>query len=140
MTTPLAPPAYVYPALLLGVTDGDTVKLSVRLRRSQAAPRDLGFHVYYEDGWIVVHESMRLVGLNAAEHGTPAGDEATAFVKQWFAAAGDLTVSTVKDAQEKYGRFLARITSSNGHDLNNDLLVTGHAVVWDGKGTRPVPA
>lgn len=130
---------YKYQAVVLDVIDGDTAKFSVRLGRSRAKNRDFGMHVFIEDGWVVVHESMRFFGINAAEHGTPSGDAATAYLKTLIAPGDVVTVDTVKDQQEKYGRFLATVVK-NGLNVNQQMVDAGHAAVWDGSGPRPVPA
>lgn len=133
----------VYAAKLLSVIDGDTSKFAVRLKRSAAKPADLGFHVYYEDGWLVVHESFRFFGINCPEHGTPEGDAATAYVKNIMQPGDKVTLHTVlvagQDKQEKYGRWLATIFTPNSTTSLNDRLVQdGHAKPWDGKGGKPV--
>lgn len=129
---------YEYQAVVLAVIDGDTAKFSVRLRRSRAKNADYGMHVYVEDGWTVVHESMRFFGINAAEHGTPSGDAATAYLKTLLAPGDVVTVDTVKDEQEKYGRYLVTVVK-DGVNINQRMVDSGHAAVWDGSGPRPVP-
>lgn len=106
---------YQYAASLVRVIDGDTVVLNV----------DLGFSTHVE-------QHVRLNGINAPEHGTPEGDAATAFTKVWFTQHAGLTLATVKDKQEKYGRYLGTITSADGANLNADLVTNGHAVSYDG--------
>lgn len=130
--------AYQYQAVLLDVIDGDTAKFSVRLQKTRMKNRDFGMHVFVEDGWIVVHESMRFYGINAAEHGTPSGDAATAYLKTLIAPGDVLTVQTIKDEQEKYGRFLA-IVVKGSLNINEQMVASGHAAAWDGTGPRPVP-
>ena len=113
---------YEYAARLSKVVDGDTVDLVV----------DLGFHIH-------VAQRIRLLGINCAEHGTIAGDDATAYTKAWFDQHGpDLILRTVMDRTEKYGRMLGRIIAG-GHTLNDDLVTDGHAVDYDG-GKRALPA
>lgn len=106
---------YEYAARATNVVDGDTLDLLV----------DVGFGIH-------VQQRVRLLGINCAEHGTIAGDDATAFTKAWIAEHGpDLLVRTVKDRKEKYGRLLAQIVAS-AHILNNDLVTAGLAVDYDG--------
>lgn len=113
-------PTYTYRAVLLAVTDGDTLRLRI----------DVGFRVWVET-------PVRLLGLNAPEHNTPAGKSATAWVIDWMAQHPDLVVTTLADP-EKYGRWLATVTDeSDGTDLNAALIASGHALAWDGKGPRP---
>lgn len=111
---------YEYSAIVLRVIDGDTLDLDI----------DLGLETFRQI-------RVRLAGLNAAEHGTPAGDAATEFVSEWLnTVAHRVTITTVKDKTEKYGRYLATVAGPHG-TLNDALLTTGHALPWDGKGARP---
>jgi micrococcal nuclease len=112
---------YEYAARLDKVIDGDTVSLLV----------DVGFDIH-------VRQRIRLLGINCAEHGTIAGDEATAYTKAWLEQHGpDLLLRTVKDRTEKYGRILGTIVAST-HSLNSDLVTAGLAVDYDG-GKRTMP-
>ena len=113
---------YEYAARLVKVVDGDTLDLMI----------DVGFDVH-------IKQRVRLLGINCAEHGTIAGDDATAFTKTWIAEHGpDLIVRTVMDRKEKYGRILGTIVADT-HILNNDLVTAGLAVDYDG-GRRTLPA
>lgn len=129
---------YVYIAKVLKVDDGDTVKVSLRLARSRAKARDLGCHTFIEDGWICQHTSLRFMGINAPEHGTPAGDAATAWLKTLVNVGDVLQAKTVKDKTEKYGRLLAYLTRpGDATTLNDQAVAAGHALPWDGHGVRP---
>ena len=123
---------YEYNAKVEKVLDGDTVDLTI----------DLGFKVLYQ-------HSCRLYGINAAEHGTEAGDAATAFLKGLLPVGQAVVVQTFKDKTEKYGRVLAVVVlpplkAKKGAvegplvTVNEQLVAAGHAKVWDGKGARPV--
>lgn len=131
---------HVYRAVVLDVVDGDTVHLAVRLRRSRAANGDLGFHVYDEDGWLTVHESFRLEGCDAAEKRTALGRRAIARVVELLPAGSLVTVASKrpKIGQERYGRWLATITTAAGVELPAELIVEGLAAPWDGRGSKPV--
>lgn len=112
---------YEYAARLDKVVDGDTVDLDVQL----------GFD-------ITIRQRIRLLGINCAEHGTIAGDDATAYTRAWFNEHGpDLIVRTVRDKKEKFGRILGTIVADT-HILNNDLVTSGHAVDYTG-GKRTLP-
>lgn len=107
---------YEYNADLISIHDGDTMHLAV----------DLGCDV-------TIDMTVRLNGLDAPELATAAGKAALAYAQQWFAEhPGKYTVNTIKDHKEKYGRYLAKITSSDGHVLNDDLLATGNAKPYNG--------
>lgn len=106
---------YEYAARCTNVVDGDTLDLAV----------DVGFGIH-------VWQRVRLLGINCPEHGTIAGDDATAYTRAWIDQHGpDLIVRTVKDKREKYGRLLGRVTAST-RCLNDDLVTAGHAVDYDG--------
>jgi micrococcal nuclease len=112
---------YEYAARPIKVVDGDTLDVDI----------DLGFNIRTK-------QRVRLLGVNCAEHGTPAGDDATAFTRAWMDQHGpDLTVRTLLDRREKYGRLLATITAGT-RTLNEDLITGGHAV--DYNGGRRLPA
>lgn len=113
---------YEYAARLIRVVDGDTVDLEL----------DLGLDIRFR-------QRVRLYGLNAPEHGSPAGEAATTFVRAWFEDVGELfLVQTRKDKREKYGRYLGVILSPSMHSLNDALIQEGHAFPWDGLGARPI--
>jgi micrococcal nuclease len=113
---------YEYSAKVERIVDGDTVDLLV----------DLGFDVWR-------HDRFRLYGINAAEHGTPAGDAATAFLGTLISPGLMITASTYKDKLDKYGRMLATLTTADGKSVNDTMVSTGHAVPYFGKGPKPVP-
>lgn len=130
---------YNYKSKVLAILDGDTIKVSLRLRRTRAKPGDLGCHVFIEDGWICEHTSLRFMGVNAPEHGTPDGDASTAWLKTLLKPGDVVDVVTVRDKTEKYGRYLAHITRKGDKTTVNAQSVTaGHAFPWDGHGARPI--
>lgn len=102
---------FTYNAELLNVVDGDTVDLKV----------DLGFDIYTK-------MRFRLLGVDTPEIRTKNLEEkewglkAKEFVVQTFAENGNkCVVNTLKDAKEKYGRYLATIVF--GDKSLNDMLV-----------------
>lgn len=117
---------YRYRAAVGRITDGDTLimMLDLGIRMTATIP-------------------VRLAGCNAAEKTTPEGLAATAFVDQWakdYAVDGWLAVITHKNPGDNYGRWLAEVQSLDGlHDLTDDLIAAGHAVAYDGTGTKPEP-
>lgn len=113
---------YEYRCTVVKVVDGDTVDLVV----------DLGLRVQ-------TATRVRLIGLNCAEHGTPEGDAATAWMRERLPVGTVLTVRTKKDRTEKYGRWLGTLILDGATDsLNHQLIDAGHAKTWDGEGLRPV--
>ena len=129
---------YVYKAKVLKIEDGDTIKVSLRLRKTRMKPGDLGCHVFIEDGYVCEHTSLRFMGVNAPEHATPEGDASTAWLNTMIKVGDVLTVKTVKDKTEKYGRYLAYVTRTGDKTtLNDQSVAAGHAFPWDGRGARP---
>jgi micrococcal nuclease len=99
-------PAYAYRASVNRVIDGDTLELTI----------DLGFSVFTK-------AIVRLQGINCSESNTEKGRLAKHSVDEWLTAqTGSLTVETVKDKREKYGRMLAKVYGANGRTLNDYLL------------------
>lgn len=122
MTTTL----HCYAAKSVRVVDGDTLDITLQL----------GFHVDFTT-------TLRLNRINAAEHGTPSGDAATAYLTQRLANV-PVVIQTVQntlgvDEQEKYGRWLAEVWV-NDVNINDEMVATGHAVAYSGHGPKPVPA
>jgi len=121
---------YEYAAKVSRVIDGDTVDVDI----------DLGLDTH-------VLTRLRLMGINAPEHGTPEGEAATEYVRNWVhnhaGPGGLVVVVTVKDRKEKYGRYLAYVRGwveeaeefvpiAADRVLNEMLLTEGHAVSYDG--------
>lgn len=111
---------YEYKATVVKVVDGDTIDATV----------DLGFSVHKK-------ERLRLIGLNAPEHGSQLGDDATAWLRTQLPIGTAIIIRTQKDKTEKYGRMLATLLL-NDVNLNLKLIELGLAKSWDGTGTRPV--
>ena len=104
---------YEYKAKLLRVVDGDTCHLEI----------DLGLETYRR---IVV----RLARINAPEMKTPEGPIAKQYLAGLLEPEKDsLIVQTIKDTQEKYGRYLVEIVGSHGN-VNDAMLAGGMAVPY----------
>jgi micrococcal nuclease len=108
---------YEYSATILKVVDGDTVDVSV----------DLGFGVS-------VIMRLRLSEINTEElHDKDMQKRAMAVaakdrVQALIIEKGDkVKMNTFKDKKEKYGRYLAKITLSDGSCLNEILIKEGLA-------------
>ncbi|MFC7723417.1 thermonuclease family protein [Nonomuraea recticatena] len=103
----------MYAATVAKVVDGDTLDLVV----------DLGFGTSHKI-------RARLVGVYAPELGAAEGkgEQAAEFTRAWAAEHGPvLTVRTFRDRKERYGRYLATITSADGASLGEALVAAGHA-------------
>jgi len=120
-----------YGATILNVVDGDTVDLMV----------DLGFNVHHKI-------RVRLYGINTPESRTKdlkekeLGLKAKKFVEDWFSNHKWVFVNTIPDKNDKYGRVLARIYSSDDIDspqtacLNIDMIQSGNAREYFGVGDK----
>jgi micrococcal nuclease len=111
---------YEYDARFVRVIDGDTVDLVI----------DLGLDVQ-------LTIRVRLAGVNCPERSAGAPWRlASEFTQEWLVAAGaSVSIRTVKDRREKYGRYLAWVYPRGGFDqptLNQRLLDSGHAVPMGG--------
>lgn len=126
-------PSYVYKAMVAGVTDGDTVVLTILL----------GFHA------AVFCMKFRIARINAAEKTSPdpvqreSARKATEFVSSKIMGKEVVICSTkaLKEiGTEKYGRYLVEIYYMDGEEqknLSDELLKAGLVAPWDGKGERP---
>lgn len=101
---------YEYAARVLRVVDADTLHLAV----------DLGCEVR-------IHLTIRLFGVNAPEARTALGDAATAFVRGLLPVGTVVTLRTIKDKREKFGRYLGVILLGE-MVLNDELIQQGLAV------------
>lgn len=102
---------YHYRALVRSVYDGDTCTVDI----------DLGLKTWIRG------EKLRLNRINAPElRGTerPQGLLSRDFLKEQIEGK-EIYIQTIKDQQEKYGRYIAEIWLQSGDDwINiNDLLV-----------------
>ena len=92
---------YQYKAIIQKVVDGDTLEIAI----------DLGLSVWIHD------EKIRLYGIDTPEvfgvkKGTPEwelGMKASDFVKSILKEKDEIIIQTIKDKQEKYGRYLGLV-------------------------------
>ncbi len=109
---------FVYEAKVLDIHDGDTISVEI----------DLGFQITFKD-------KIRFYGLNAPELRVrdekrklvenPLGLKTLEVVKSFIKVGDTITLETVKDKKEKYGRYLANVYVSKGKEqvlLNKYLL------------------
>ena len=111
---------YHYRAKVTNVVDGDTIDLHI----------ELGFDVGFD-------LRVRLYGVDTPEKvgaTKAAGLAATAFTKA--AVLGkDVTIETIADKTEKFGRFLAKVyyDAAGVETCLNDMLISsGNAVAYFG--------
>lgn len=107
---------YEYAATIIRVVDGDTLDVIL----------DLGFD-------IAVRHTLRLDGIDAPESRTAAGKLAKDHLQMLIAGGIKAVVSTRKDRQEKYGRYLAVVRMLGATATLNDAMVAaGHATPYSG--------
>lgn len=108
---------YQYRATVVSIYDADTIRADI----------DLGFNTWRRN------EQLRLFGIDAPEM---KGDDKEAGTISRDALRGrilnkEVTICTIKDRREKYGRYLAKIYL--GDELINDwLLEKGFAIPYEG--------
>lgn len=133
MSTPPDWTRWTYDALVLGIHDGDTMRVAI----------DLGCGV-------TVTETVRLLGIQCPEVGgagvteaeKAAGRAARDRLAELVAGyGGKVVVRTKKDSREGRGRYLATVygVAADGGwvDLCMVLVGEGHATPYDGRGKAP---
>ena len=120
-----------YGAKPLKAIDGDTIDLMV----------DLGFSIHFK-------MRVRLYGVNTPESRTKdlaekeLGLKAKKFTEDWLVGRDWVFVNTIPDKNDKYGRVLAKIYSSDKIDdvatacLNTDIIQSGYAREYYGIGDK----
>jgi micrococcal nuclease len=108
---------YVRKAVVVEITDGDTVILDA----------DLGCDLR-------IKMKCRLSGINAPEKNTPEGKDAKAFLARLLMGYDEIIIKTYKDEKEKYGRYLAVLyLPDNSVSLNQQMIDAGHAKPYNGE-------
>lgn len=105
---------YHYRGRVTDVHDGDTCKISLAL----------GFGVVWEKA------TFRLYGINAPEmfgESKPRGIVSRDRLRELILDK-DVTIKSVRDKREKFGRFLAVITLDDGTVVNDLMLKEGLAI------------
>jgi endonuclease YncB( thermonuclease family) len=107
---------YEYRAVMVQVHDGDTVTFEI----------DLGFSIFSR-------HAVRFAGINSPELATQEGKVSASWLSQWFSDnPGPYVLRTTKNKEtEKYGRYLATVTSiKTGRVANDDIVAAGNAVLY----------
>ncbi len=104
------------------VIDGDSLVALVH--------RDLGFN-----GTASFTQHLRLNRINTPPIRTTDGALARSALKD-MVLTSPMLIETV--GAYKYGdEWMAEITLPDGRNVSDALVTDGHAVYWDGKGSRP---
>lgn len=101
---------YEYKGTVLRVVDGDTLDVEL----------DLGLDIR-------VRTKIRLADVNTPELSTDLGKQVKAKLVEYFSDNPEIVVRTIKDRREKYGRYLAKVTTEDGTYLNEWLVQSGFA-------------
>ena len=109
---------YFYNGIVKSIYDGDTIRIDV----------DLGFDT-------VIHNMKpRLSGIDTPEirgDERPLGLIAKEFVVERIPVGSTIQIMTEKDATGKYGRYLATIFYDVGRNLNEELVASGNAEIYE---------
>lgn len=98
---------FTYKAIVIKVVDGDTLILNI----------DLGFNITYNN------QKVRLARINTPETNTEQGKTVKKLVTNLLLNK-TVTIKTIKDSKDKYGRYLAEVYLD---DLSiNDYLLTNN--------------
>jgi micrococcal nuclease len=103
---------YEYKATVKRVIDGDSVVLDI----------DLGFYMFMNE------TKIRLYGLDTPEMNSEdpllrlQAVLATRYLYDNLPVGSKVTIKTILDKREKYGRLLATIITQDGFNLNDGLL------------------
>lgn len=110
---------YTYKAIVNRIFDGDTINVDI----------DLGFGVMLKD------QSLRFLGLDTPEirgEERPQGLISRNFVVERIPVGSYITITTVKDRKEKFGRYLATVFYGDDmKNLNEELLQNGMAKPYE---------
>ena len=87
---------------------------------------DLGFGNWTKS------QPIRIYGVDAPELGTTEGKAAREFTVALIPPGTKVVLTTFKDAKEKYGRYLGKVTLPDGADLGDILVAAGHAKPYFG--------
>ncbi|NBW15468.1 MAG: hypothetical protein EBR82_46510 [Caulobacteraceae bacterium] len=103
---------YEYKATVKRIIDGDSVVLDI----------DLGFYIFMNE------TKIRLYGIDTPEMNSEdpllrlQAVLATRYLYDNMPVGSKVTISTVLDKREKYGRLLATIITEDGFNINEGLL------------------
>jgi micrococcal nuclease len=115
--SPAPGPCYTYAVVVHRVVDGDTLNLDLAL----------GFDVWMQD------QNIRLAHIDAPEMPTEAGQAAKAYLESLLGPLpAKLVMASLKDAQDKYGRYLGVFLTPSGLNINEAMVAAGHAVPYEG--------
>lgn len=106
---------FTYQADVIKVIDGDTIEVNL----------DLGFNIRFRT-------TLRLAEFDAPETFRPKTPEekerglaCKKELERLLPVGSTVTIRTVKDKKEKYGRYLAHVVTGSGIDVASHLVVLG---------------
>jgi len=123
-----------YRANIVSVHDGDTLRMDI----------DLGFSIHFLTPSLDnnLPMSIRIAGYDAPELNRidKMGEQARSAVLLWWTNhPGPFMIHTVKDSEDKYGRYLVdAIVDKDGADLINSMIALGWLKPYTGQGPKPI--
>lgn len=125
MAAPVPAQNYIYEAEVIAWIDGDTVALAV------TKDYDFGFHItvsgHYEG-------HFRLLGVDTPERGHLNYRAAGDYARKLAPVGSIVTIET--HTYDKYGRYLAKVVTSEGINVANELIKMGLGYPYFG-GHKP---
>ncbi len=118
MELPLGAAAQSCEAVLVSITDGDTVHMDIVESASA---------VFHTKHWIIGRR-YRLARINAPEMSTGAGQQSATALRQKCATYPPLGWTVVTSKQDPYGRYIAEVIAPDGVNLSDWMLANGYAV------------
>lgn len=109
-----------YRGVVADVHDGDTVDVQL----------DIGFD-------LTVYARVRVFGINAPELSTVEGKAAREFARILIPPGASVFV--VSHGWDKFGGRIDGEITFGTRSFAGEMIRAGHAVEWDGKGTKPTP-
>lgn len=100
---------YTFPAIIDSWHDGDTCTV----------------HRGARPGEVIHGEKVRVQGINAPELHDAGGVESRRYAEDLLPSGTLVTLTATKE--DKYSRFLARITMPSGGDFSEHMIVAGYA-------------
>jgi endonuclease YncB( thermonuclease family) len=112
------------------VHDGDTITVSIRVKRVWLKDQDLTLHLHVENKWLTLHTAVRLNHIDAPELSTEQGKVARDILKERLLGK-DIELHTLKNPQDKYGRWLG-VVFEGGECINTWMITQKLARAYEG--------
>ncbi len=101
-------PSYTYAATIDRIVDGDTLIVLV----------EVGFG-------IIMHDKLRLRGIDCPELGTPEGEKAKRYVTSLLPVGSAIVLKSHKTRTDTHGRFVADVFFKVNQNNNDEIIQSG---------------